>query len=66
MSVILYSTHCPRCNILENKLNEKNIEFEEVNDVDVMIEKGIKVAPALEVDGEILDYGKAVKFVNEK
>lgn len=66
MSVILYSTHCPRCNILENKLKEKNIEFEEVNDVDLMIEKGIQIAPALEVDGEILDYGKAVKFVNEK
>ena len=66
MSVILYSTHCSRCNILESKLKEKNIEFEEVNDVDLMIEKGIQIAPALEVDGEILDYGKAVKFVNEK
>ena len=64
MSVILYSTHCPRCNILEKKLNDRGIEFEEINDVDTMVEKGIQTAPALEVDGKLLGYGDAVKFVN--
>ncbi len=65
MKIILYSTHCPRCNVLQSKLKAKNIEFEEVNDVDVMVERGIQVAPMLEVDGKLLDFGAAVKLVNE-
>ena len=64
MKIILYSTHCPRCNILENKLKEKNITFEEVNDIEVMESKGIQAAPALEVDDKLMSYGEAVKFVN--
>ena len=36
MSVVLYSTHCPRCNVLEKKLQQKNISYEEVNDVNIM------------------------------
>ena len=40
MSVVLYSTHCPRCNVLEKKLQQKNISYEEVNDVEIMERKG--------------------------
>ena len=36
MSVVLFSTHCPRCNVLEKKLQQKNISYEEVNDVEIM------------------------------
>ena len=64
MKVILYSTHCPRCNILAQKLKDKNVEFEEVNDIEIMEEKGIRVAPMMELDGEMMDYGAAVKWVN--
>ena len=45
MSVVLYSTHCPRCNVLEKKLQQKNISYEEVNDVDIMEEKGYLSVP---------------------
>ena len=64
MSVVLYSTHCPKCQVLEKKMEQKNIEFELVTDQDIMIEKGFLSAPVLDVDGEILDFNKAVKFVN--
>lgn len=64
--VILYSTHCPKCKILETKLKQKNIHYEECNDVDDMLSKGIQSVPMLEIDGELLDFGKAVKWVNEK
>lgn len=63
--IIFYSTHCPKCKILELKLKQKSIEYEENNDVDEMLRKGITSAPCLEVDGELLDFGKAVKWVNE-
>lgn len=64
--IIFYSTHCPKCKILELKLKQKSIEYEENNNVDEMLHKGITSAPCLEVDGELLDFGKAVKWINER
>ena len=63
---ILYTTHCPKCNVLETKLKNKNIEFEICNDVDLMLSKGIQQAPYLEVDNELMDFSNAIKWVNEK
>ena len=65
MDVILYSTNCPKCNILEQKLKDKNIEFEICTDVDLMQSKGFTMAPMLEKEGEALDFGSAVKWINE-
>ena len=64
--IILYSTNCPKCNVLEKKLQSKNIDFEICNDIDLMLSKGIQQAPYLEVDNELMDFSKAVKWVNEK
>jgi glutaredoxin-related protein len=64
--IILYSTNCPKCNVLEKKLQSKNINFEICNNVDLMLSKGIQQAPYLEVDNELMDFSKAVKWVNEK
>ena len=64
--IILYSTNCPKCNVLEKKLQSKNIDFEICNDVNLMLSKGIQQAPYLEVDNELMDFSKAVKWVNEK
>lgn len=64
MNIILYSTHCPKCIVLENKLKEKGIEYIENNDVDEMISKGWRSAPILEVDGEGLKFKEAVDWVN--
>lgn len=66
MKVILYSTHCPKCNILEKKLNEKGIDYEEVNNVDVMLTKGYDTVPMLDVDGVVMDFSKANQWVNER
>ena len=64
MEVILYSTHCPRCNVLEEKLEDEDIEYTIVEDQSIMQEKGFMSAPMLEVDGECMDFSKAVKWVN--
>lgn len=64
--IILYSTNCPKCNVLEKKLQSKNINFKICNNVDLMLSKGIQQAPYLEVDNELMDFSKAVKWVNEK
>ena len=63
MNVILYSTHCPKCKVLEIKLKQKNINYDEVNDMNVMQEKGFKSVPKLEVDGIVYDFKEAVEWI---
>ena len=63
--IILYTTHCPKCRVLEKKLNDKNVKFELCDDVQVMKKLNIFSAPMLSVDGKIIDFYNAVKFVNQ-
>ena len=64
MKVVLFSTKCPRCCVLEKKLQQKNISYEEVNDTDIMREKGYLTVPVLEVDGTSMDFKESVDWVN--
>ena len=64
MKITLYSTHCPKCNVLEKKQKKKNIEYEEINDVEIMKEKGYLTVPILEVDDESMDFKKASDWIN--
>ena len=64
MGIVLYSTKCPKCLVLEKKLQQKGIAFEEVNDVKAMRDKGFLSAPMMEVDGEIMDFAKANDWIN--
>ena len=66
VSVKLYSTNCPKCKVLETKLERKNIPYSIVTDVNLMIEKGFKQAPILEVDGEFKDFKEANTWVEEQ
>ena len=65
MNVILYSTNCPKCKVLEKKLGDSKIQYEVVTDEDLMIEKGFSSAPMLEVDGSVMDFGRAVKWLKQ-
>lgn len=62
--VKVYTTGCPKCQILEMKLQSKNIEFEEVTDISVMEKLGIDMVPILEVEEDhLLSFGEAVKWI---
>ena len=65
MQITLFSTHCPRCVVLEKKLKQKGIDYDEVNDVSIMEEKGFLTAPMLEVDGKIMDFKDANDWINK-
>nr|DAW56028.1 MAG TPA: Thioredoxin reductase 3 [Caudoviricetes sp.] len=62
--ITLFSTNCPKCKVLTMKLDKKGINYTKVEDVDVMLAKGIKTAPYLEVDNELMDFTQAVAWVN--
>ena len=62
----MYSTGCPKCNVLKSKLDSKSIPYVVVSDVSSIIAKGITAVPVLEIDGRLLDFKKAVDWVNER
>lgn len=64
MNIVLYSTDCPLCFMLKEKLDAKNITYTENKDVDFMLAKGITSVPVLEVNGEMLNARKALEWVD--
>lgn len=63
--LVLYTTGCPKCRILEKKLNDKGIKFVACDDVAKMKELQIISVPVLQKkDGKLLGYFEAVKYVN--
>ena len=65
MGIIVYSTDCPKCKILEQKLKEKKIDYVLNKDVDLMLEKGFMSAPMFEVDDNMMGFSEAMKWVME-
>lgn len=61
--VTLYTTGCPKCRVLETKLDMKKILYNKVTDIDTMEKLGFSSAPILEVDGEFKEFGEANKWV---
>lgn len=63
--IILYSNNCPRCKILKKKLDDNKINYEIIDNVDTMIDKGLSTVPVLEINGKMLDFKEAVEWVNK-
>ena len=61
---ILYSTHCPRCIVLKQKLDALHIPYAECNDIDEMIAENISQVPVLSVDGNKMDYVSALQWLS--
>lgn len=62
----LFSTGCPKCTILKKKLSQKDIKYTEVNDIQQMLDMGLQSVPWLEVDGQMMDFEQANKWINEQ
>lgn len=65
MKPILYTTHCPKCSVLEKKLKQAGVNYEICEDIETMQNKNIDTAPALEINGQLLNFIEAVKWVGE-
>lgn len=64
--IILYSTDCPKCNILEKKLTLKGLEFQKQMNFDPkeLINKGFFSAPVCYINGTYYDYKGAINYIN--
>jgi len=63
MNITLYSNNCPKCKILKQKLDEKELTYITCSDVEIMQAKGFKSVPQLEVDGIIMTYMTAIQWI---
>lgn len=64
--ITLYSTHCPRCRILEEKLDDKGIEYTIVTDIEEMSKLNIMSVPVLKINDRLLPFKEANDWVNEQ
>lgn len=64
--IILYTTGCPKCFVLESKLKDKGIQYEIITDTELMLKKGFNFMPILEVDGKTMEFTEAVQWVNRQ
>lgn len=66
-SIKLYSsTSCPKCRMLKMTLQAKDIEYEEITDVDVMTSLKIRNLPMLSVNGKLMSLKEAMAWIQEK
>ena len=64
--ITLYSTGCPRCKVLAQKLDTANINYSISNNIDEIMTKGFMSVPVLKVNDEYMDFGTAIKWVNNQ
>lgn len=67
----MYSTGCPKCNVLKKKLDLKKIEYEIITDLTIIKEVGkannMNTLPILSINDDtiFLDYKSAIKWLEE-
>ena len=62
--VILYSTNCPKCQVLKKKLDSKSIQYTVETSVDTMLSLGITQVPVLSVGVGLLSFTQANEWIN--
>ena len=61
--ITLYTTHCPKCRVIEKKLTQKGIQYTEVSDLEEMEKLGFRSAPMLKVDDKLYNFGDGNRWI---
>ena len=65
--ITLYSTNCPKCKVIEIKLNQLGIQYNVNTDLNIMKQKGLASAPYLELeDGTLLNFMEARNWMQQQ
>jgi len=68
-NIRLYSTHCPKCRVIEKKLEQANIKYEliDAKDNPKVIEElsalGVRQMPVLIANDKILGFSEIIKWI---
>lgn len=63
--IILFSTGCPKCNVLKQKLSTYSIDYTLETDMTEIIDAGLMTVPILKVDDKYLEFKEANDWLNE-
>ena len=67
MIKIYTSLICPKCNIIKSKMKTKGIEYEEINDENILEQKGFTFLPVLEDDGKVItSFTEINNYINSR
>ena len=63
---IVYTTHCPKCNVLEIKLKNASIAYDVTDDIQPAIDAGFMSAPVLydKIENKFYAFTDAIKHIN--
>lgn len=68
--VTLYSTGCPKCNVLKKKLDAAGITYSLVEEESAVLNVANKIGattvPILEDNDKYMDFAAAIKWINDK
>lgn len=64
--VTLFTTHCPKCEVLASKLKTRNIPYTIVDNTDELIALGFTQSPMLKVSDQTFGFVDAIKWVNSQ
>ena len=64
--IVLYSTGCPKCEVLKKKLAEKDIPYTENNSVDEMLALGITQVPVLGIGDELKNFTESLEWIRNR
>ena len=63
-NIILYSNHCPRCNILKEKLDSQHIDYFIEDNIEKLRELNFTHMPILCVNGKYLNFKESFNYLS--
>lgn len=64
-NIVLFSSGCPKCKVLKQKLDDKKIKYEVSEDFDELMQQNLQTVPVLKVNGKYYQFSEAIRMVNE-
>ena len=61
--ITLYTTRCPKCAIIKQRLDSAGVQYNTVDNTDAMAAIGIKSVPMLRVDSKMLTFSEAIQWL---
>lgn len=66
MSIILYTNHCPCCQVLEFQLKKAGLLYKIIDNTEEMLALGMTHMPMLRVDGNLMNFSAALTWLKER
>lgn len=65
--ILVYTIHCPQCNVLEKKLQQAGLTYSIVDDRAELEKMGMEQFPMMQVDcGPLMTFKEANKWIKER